>query len=53
MVYTVVNGEKTALDLNKIPALTPRQIKELAAARGELNEMVSPSHRSCQTDVLG
>lgn len=35
VVYTVVNGEKTALDLNKIPALTPRQIKELSAARGE------------------
>jgi hypothetical protein len=35
VVYTVVNGEKTALDLNKIPALTPRQIKELASARGD------------------
>ncbi len=33
MVYTVVNGEKTGLDLGKIPALTPRQIKELASAQ--------------------
>lgn len=33
MVYTVVNGQKTALDLSKIPALTPRQIKELAFAQ--------------------
>lgn len=33
MVYTVVNGQKTALDLSKIPALTPRQIKELTFAQ--------------------
>lgn len=36
-VYTVVNGEKTALDVSKIPSLTPRQIKELAAAQEKVN----------------
>jgi hypothetical protein len=35
VVYTVVNGQKTALDLNKIPALTPRQLRELTSARTE------------------
>ena len=54
VVYTVVNGEKTALDMNKIPALTPRQIKELAAARGELSsDAVSLSQDTCPSDRLG
>ena len=32
--YTVVNGTRTALNLGDIPALTPRQQRELLAARG-------------------
>ena len=31
-VYTVVNGQRTYLDLTAIPAMTPRQLKALAAA---------------------
>lgn len=31
-VYTVVNGQRTYLDLTAIPAMTPRQLKLLAAA---------------------
>jgi hypothetical protein len=33
--YAVVNGEKTAIDLRGVPALTPRQSRELSQARGE------------------
>lgn len=47
-VYTVVNGEKTALDVNKIPALTPRQIRELSAARAA---KVTTSERARSTET--
>ena len=32
--YTVVNGRKTDIDLKSIPALTPRQTRELSGWHG-------------------
>lgn len=37
--YVVINGEKTAIDIETVPALTPRQMKILASAAGDVPDM--------------